>query len=615
MPVLSPPPFPSSASAAGPSEPISFALSPSRSREDISFSAPDRSLRGSLSLPDEATPLVLVDTAYRVAHDINVRTTKEPLYQIMRAEATYYRRHFVGKDHWNFFSPQGVILSVRVEGGAVSDEELPHVRVVLRTADTTRRQRLPVSAFQSPLNPANILSVIEPSLAQIALKPVLSRGDDPTSILLDMDEHRLHETFKFALLCVREGQTSEETMLLTDDLPPAAAPFLDMLCGTRASRAGVIETQWDGYTVLFHTPALMPRDATGSTTTRRRHISHCTVALVFLDTTTPLRSEIFSSHLLHVLIVVRPAGPAAYRVAVAAKHGVGWFDPPCEDGQLFAAGPDLRRFLLVKLINAEVSAMQTETFSRVARRTRATLLHAAVETFEGLAARVPSPTLGPSFARTGSVHSVNTSGMGDAGLVSNPAAARGATPSPSSQRSATDDGRRSGDELARHVNARLGPLDSLRRDDDEDEHDLGPTLRRGWSQRRKLSRNPSLTSADRDSTTPDFHRTPSDALSLDFDREPILGQGDAAVFTSDLPRLDAPALREMIGRLHQEAITLRREKHEMVQANLKLRRKIADLKQSVTETHTRLEAATNENVGLTQRVRQLEIELDAPAEV
>ena len=130
----------------------------------------------------------------------------------------------------------------------------------------------------------------------------------------------------------------------------------------------------------------------------------CSHSLTHLLGMTPLRTEIFSSHLLHVLVVVRPAAPDSYRVTgvylcvcvcvyvcvyvgvgvcvcvcvcvsishflslcvlfcmkyvssthtntfphssrsnhshtptVAYKHGVPWFDPPCEDAQLFLSG-------------------------------------------------------------------------------------------------------------------------------------------------------------------------------------------------------------------------------------------------------------------------------------
>lgn len=632
---LSPSPAAAMPLATGPNEPTALAsplLSRSESREELSPavlpSGPfERGLRGSLthdpSMPP--VPLVEADKDYIVMHDTRVRHVKDPLYQIVRSEATYYRRHFLDRDHWNYFSTTPgcpLIMSVRLEDGFIGDEDLPHVRVVLRTLESTRRQLLPVADLPSPLRPSAILTALDSSLSVVTLAPVLSRGEDPTTILVDMDEHRVHDTWKIALLAARDDHMTEEMLLGSDDLPASIGPFLDMLCGTRAARAGIIDTTWDGNQILFHAPALIARDATGGTAPRRRHIAHCTVALVFLDGSSPLRTEIFSSHLLHVLVVVRPAGLDRYRVSVAQKTTVAWFDPPCEDGQLFSAGPELRQFLLIKLMNAEISATQTETFTRVARRTRETLLTAAVETFAAQAGRAVSPAhTGSSIARNASMLSVNTSAMTDAALVSSAVTSlqqqdqRQPTPSPTSQRSTTDDGRRSGDELSRHLSTKVGSFESRRGDDGEAGDEQGDvTIRRSHSRRRpRLSRNASATSVDRESTTPEFLRVPSDMT--DPDRECILGQGDAAVFVADLPRLDAPALREMVLRLHQTASTLRREQREMVEANLKLRRKIADLKQSSQDAAARIDAATKEHARLSQRIRELEAELDAPAEV
>lgn len=85
-----------------------------------------------------------------------------------------------------------------------------------------------------------------------------------------------------------------------------------------------------------------------------------------------------ASNFLHAYIVIQPIDAGTdrvrYRVSVTARDDVPFFGPTLPAPSIFRKGPDLRNFLLTKLINAENAAYKAEKFSKLAERTRASLL-------------------------------------------------------------------------------------------------------------------------------------------------------------------------------------------------------------------------------------------------
>ena len=112
---------------------------------------------------------------------------------------------------------------------------------------------------------------------------------------------------------------------------------------------------------------------------RKRHIGNDICAIAFQDENTTFIPGAISSQFLHCYCVVQPIEPntpnCRYKVSTACKNGVKDFSPelPKPDG-VFEKGPEFRKFLLCKLINAESAAYRSKQFQKLNSRTRAELL-------------------------------------------------------------------------------------------------------------------------------------------------------------------------------------------------------------------------------------------------
>ncbi|XP_067836460.1 rap1 GTPase-activating protein 1-like [Heptranchias perlo] len=90
-----------------------------------------------------------------------------------------------------------------------------------------------------------------------------------------------------------------------------------------------------------------------------------------------------ASSFLHAYIVVQSdrtqSGEQVYRVSVTARDDVPFFGPALPDPAVFRKGPELREYLLTKLINAEFGSYRSEKFAALEERTRTALLGSLYE--------------------------------------------------------------------------------------------------------------------------------------------------------------------------------------------------------------------------------------------
>ncbi|EFX69915.1 hypothetical protein DAPPUDRAFT_257870 [Daphnia pulex] len=107
------------------------------------------------------------------------------------------------------------------------------------------------------------------------------------------------------------------------------------------------------------------------------------VAVVFQEDNTPFAPDMIASHFLHAFIVVQPIDPCTpnvrYRITVTARDGVNFFGPTLPDPPVMRKGPELREFLLTKLLNAENACYKAQKFARLELRTRTALLSNLVD--------------------------------------------------------------------------------------------------------------------------------------------------------------------------------------------------------------------------------------------
>uniref|UniRef100_A0A915KHN0 Rap-GAP domain-containing protein n=1 Tax=Romanomermis culicivorax TaxID=13658 RepID=A0A915KHN0_ROMCU len=131
---------------------------------------------------------------------------------------------------------------------------------------------------------------------------------------------------------------------------------------------------------MFHVSTMLPyTHGDSQQLQRKRHIGNDIVALIFQEENTPFVPDMIASHFLHSFLVVQPVkvagGAKQYKVSVAARQDVPFFGPTINAPAIYKNDADFRNFLLTtKLINAENACYKAEKFTKLAERTRASLL-------------------------------------------------------------------------------------------------------------------------------------------------------------------------------------------------------------------------------------------------
>ncbi|XP_075230099.1 rap GTPase activating protein 1 isoform X3 [Lycorma delicatula] len=307
--------------------------------------------------------------------------------------AKCYRRFFLGREHLNFIGVDEnlgpVLLSVKSENVAKQD----HTRLLLRLHTGTTHELVPSSCVNTA--PHNMAKLLHEQLVMTSMQPVLCPR--ASQMIAAYDEHVLVSHFKFGVLYQRFGQTNEEELFSNRHSSPAFDEFLSML-GQRIQLKdhkgyrGGLDTQF-GQTgeeaiyqvykdreIIFHVSTLLPyTDNDPQQLQRKRHIGNDIVAVVFQELNTPFCPDMIASHFLHAYIVVQPIEPntlnTRYKISVTARSDVPFFGPTLSTPAIFKKGPELKEFLLTKLINAENACYKAEKFAKLELRTRTSLLN------------------------------------------------------------------------------------------------------------------------------------------------------------------------------------------------------------------------------------------------
>ncbi|KAM6108885.1 rap1 GTPase-activating protein 1 [Pterocles gutturalis] len=305
--------------------------------------------------------------------------------------AKIYRRHFLGKEHFNYYSLDPALGHLVF---SLKYDEQEHLHLLLRTRARTLHDVVPISCLAEFPNVVQMAKLVCEDINVDRFYPVLY--PKASRLILAFDEHVLSNHFKFGVIYQKLGQTSEEELFGTTEESPAFAEFLDVL-GQRVQlrdfkgfRGGLDVTH--GQTgsesvychfrdkeIMFHVSTKLPyTEGDAQQLQRKRHIGNDIVAVVFQDENTPFVPDMIASNFLHAFVVVQleqggPQGPL-YKVSVTARDDVPFFGPPLPDPAVFRKGPEFQEFLLTKLINAEYACYRAEKFAKLEERTRAALL-------------------------------------------------------------------------------------------------------------------------------------------------------------------------------------------------------------------------------------------------
>ncbi|XP_064022141.1 rap1 GTPase-activating protein 2 isoform X3 [Pogoniulus pusillus] len=311
-----------------------------------------------------------------------------------KGEARAYRKHFLGKDHLNFYctasSLGNLILSIKCEEADGTE----YLRIILRSKVKTLHERIPLAGFSKLPSIPQIAKAFCDDASGLKFNPVLY--PKASQMIVSYDEHEVNNTFKFGVIYQKFRQTQEEELFGNNEESAAFKSFLSFLGDTitlqdfKGFRGGLdvshgqtgaesVYTVFRDREIMFHVSTKLPfTEGDAQQLQRKRHIGNDIVAIIFQEENTPFVPDMIASNFLHAYIVVQAESPTAenatYRVSVTAREDVPSFGPPLPSPPVFQKSPEFREFLLTKLINAENACCKSDKFAKLEDRTRAALL-------------------------------------------------------------------------------------------------------------------------------------------------------------------------------------------------------------------------------------------------
>ncbi|KFP32456.1 Rap1 GTPase-activating protein 2, partial [Colius striatus] len=311
-----------------------------------------------------------------------------------KGEARAYRKHFLGKDHLNFYctasSLGNLILSIKCEEADGTE----YLRIILRSKVKTLHERIPLAGFSKLPSIPQIAKAFCDDASGLKFNPVLY--PKASQMIVSYDEHEVNNTFKFGVIYQKFRQTQEEELFGNNEESAAFKNFLSFLGDTitlqdfKGFRGGLdvshgqtgaesVYTVFRDREIMFHVSTKLPfTEGDTQQLQRKRHIGNDIVAIIFQEENTPFVPDMIASNFLHAYIVVQVENPeadnATYKVSVTAREDVPSFGPPLPSPPVFRKGPEFREFLLTKLINAENACCKSDKFAKLEDRTRAALL-------------------------------------------------------------------------------------------------------------------------------------------------------------------------------------------------------------------------------------------------
>uniref|UniRef100_A0A8D2LIQ2 Signal-induced proliferation-associated 1 n=1 Tax=Varanus komodoensis TaxID=61221 RepID=A0A8D2LIQ2_VARKO len=333
--------------------------------------------------------------------------TSRTSYAIEYADlgACYYRKHFYGKEHQNYFGIDdqlgAVAVSLRREEKEGTAGPQYNYRLIIRTSQlrTLRgsilEDAVPLAArHTSPrgISPKKLLEHVMPELNLQCFR-LASNSPKVPETLLKLDEQGLSFQRKVGVLYCLAGQSSEEDMYNNENAGPTFQEFLNLL-GDRVCLRGFdkyraqldtkndstgthsLYTMYQDYEIMFHVSTMLPYTPNNQQQLlRKRHIGNDIVTIIFQEPgALPFTPCMIRSQFQHVFIVVRMhescMEQTTYSVAVSCTEDIPPFGPFIPAKNCFVKGPAFRDLLLAKAINAENAAERSGKFHAMATRTR-----------------------------------------------------------------------------------------------------------------------------------------------------------------------------------------------------------------------------------------------------
>jgi len=297
----------------------------------------------------------------------------------------FYQEFFYGQPHETYICPEEpLVMSIQTLASKSMANQC--CRVIVRTKKEDKRVLVPYDKKM------RLLKTLVPRLKE--LKLTLVKSPKFADELLRYEEKQLPQrNYKFGVLYCKPFQNKENEIYGNLD-EESSKPYQDFLTflgnGDRITlkgwdkyRAGLdvvsnntgvhsVFYQYHEYQIMYHVATLLPNQpADEQKVERKRHIGNDVVTIVFKEQATcedRFDPSILTSHFIHCVFVISPildddGNTTHYHLTVANKSGVAPYTPFIpESGADFPVCDQFREFLVVKMLNAERTAMASPEF-------------------------------------------------------------------------------------------------------------------------------------------------------------------------------------------------------------------------------------------------------------
>eukprot|EP01105_Mastigella_eilhardi_P002156 TRINITY_DN1257_c0_g1_i2.p1 TRINITY_DN1257_c0_g1~~TRINITY_DN1257_c0_g1_i2.p1 ORF type:complete len:856 (-),score=207.59 TRINITY_DN1257_c0_g1_i2:78-2291(-) len=346
-----------------------------------------------------------------VASVTHTHTPRETALVDPHRHFPFYGTFFASTPHDNFCSMQGttaLIVSIESSSGREGFK-----KVVVWNKQGAVRLLIPATE--------SVGYVARAMQLDLKQKFVKSPSHDLIAQLAQLEKRESVTAYKFGVIYVRPDQKDEDEIFGNVEVTPQFEEFLDFL-GERVAlqgwtkfRGGLdvsnnltgshsVYTTFMDFEVMFHVSTLLPNQPNDKQKIeRKRHIGNDVVTIVFKEQSGPddlFSPAIITSHFNHCFFVVSPASstlsttptsaeaPAAasataerrtfYRLSVVNKVGVSPYHPFLPVPGVFGKTSQFRDLLLLKMINAERTAVvESPEFRGLMTAHNATLVNLA----------------------------------------------------------------------------------------------------------------------------------------------------------------------------------------------------------------------------------------------
>eukprot|EP01102_Stenamoeba_stenopodia_P007108 TRINITY_DN1983_c0_g1_i1.p1 TRINITY_DN1983_c0_g1~~TRINITY_DN1983_c0_g1_i1.p1 ORF type:complete len:510 (+),score=130.87 TRINITY_DN1983_c0_g1_i1:403-1932(+) len=311
---------------------------------------------------------------------VEVPTEKADFETLLEPEPEFYRHKFYGHSQLLFCGEGPIIIAMlKKKAGNI-------YKAFVITKEGFDEVNIPVDKMDRV--PEKTLERRAQVFFEKEYKCQLVKGDKSlSSAILKLEEEDPQKTrcVTFGVVYVKAGQTDEDDIFANVSTSPEYEEFLTYLgdkvtlCGWSGFRGGLdiktntkgthsVFTSWNSFNIMYHVATLLPYNPKDKQQLERKNmIGNDIVTVIFLEGDEPYRPNTITSHMTHIIAVVRPKknekGVAGYELGIVFKDTIPPFAPPCPE--FLEKGFVFRNFFLSKLMNGVITARRSQAFKRL----------------------------------------------------------------------------------------------------------------------------------------------------------------------------------------------------------------------------------------------------------